>query len=102
MDRTFCKTREHIRLESPLADEPGCVRVSVRDVLRVEWLGLAAWIGVGVVVFLVWHVVGATLVAGVFGMLMAIGFFWNVSKGHSLGCSFLGALASVARVTEFL
>ncbi|MFJ3882409.1 hypothetical protein ACIPW5_33815 [Streptomyces sp. NPDC090077] len=102
MDRKLCGTPEHIRLDRPPAGEPGCTQVSVLAVLRSEWLPLAVWSAVTGFVFILWHGMGAVIVAGVFVALLAAGFFWNLAKGHMLGCCFLSSLASVLRVTEGL
>ena len=100
MERRLCGTTAHIRLDRPPAGEPGSTRVSLLAVLRSEWLPLAVWVAVGVFIFVTWHWVGAAIAAGVFVVLLAAWFFWNLAKGHGPGCCFLSSLASTLRVTE--
>lgn len=100
MDTSQCATRAHIDTGSSFEGPPERASATLFNTLRAEWFYLALWILVVVVAFILFGMTGLAVASGIFVLMVLIFLGVRVSKGHTLKCAALGALATTLRVTE--
>ncbi|MFE7354973.1 hypothetical protein ACFU8Q_17680 [Streptomyces sp. NPDC057543] len=95
MARMGCATRNHIDLWNERFLREGPVVISFGTVLRGSLLPAIVWLGVLVLVCVIYSPVVAVVIGGLFVLLFLAGFVFRRRAGHSVTCSFYGAVGGV-------
>ncbi|MFE4332572.1 hypothetical protein ACFRQM_25085 [Streptomyces sp. NPDC056831] len=95
MASASCVTRHHIDLWNERFLGEGPVPVSFGTVLRGSLLPIIVWLGVLVFVCVIYSPVVAVVIGTIFVALFLTGFVFRRRSGHSIKCSFYGAVGGV-------
>ncbi|MFE7400224.1 hypothetical protein [Streptomyces sp. NPDC057557] len=95
MASASCVTRNHIDLWNERFLREGPVPISFGTVLRGSLLPIVIWLGALVFVCVIYGPVVAVVIGGLFVALFLAGFVFRRRSGHSVKCSFYGAVGGV-------
>ncbi len=90
-----CVTRNHIEVWHERVLPSGPERIRFWTVLRGSLLPILVWTGVACIAYVVYNLVVATTLGGLFALAFTVRFGLRRRARHSVRCSVYGALGGV-------